>query len=105
VNENSAIENIRAPQGSDSRIPHLVLLRNHRGPYRDGMPLRTYGPIHFEDLDAHQFEYLIQGLVSDFKDRQSIEVTGRGGANGSIDIRAYEKTIGGEPSGSSARRR
>jgi len=52
---------------------------------------RTYGPIHFEDLDPHRFEDLIRELIYDFKDWQSIEATGRSGSDGGFDIRAYEK--------------
>lgn len=52
---------------------------------------RTYGPIHFEDLDPHRFEDLIRELIYDFKDWQSIEATGRGGSDDGFDIRAYEK--------------
>ena len=53
---------------------------------------RTYGPIHFEDLDPHRFEDLIRQLIYDFKDWQSIEATGRSGNDDGFDIRAYEKT-------------
>jgi hypothetical protein len=52
---------------------------------------RTYGPIHFEDLDPHRFEDLVRELAYDFKDWQSIEATGRSGADEGIDIRAYER--------------
>jgi len=51
---------------------------------------RTLGPIHFEDLDPHRFEDLIRQLAYDFKQWQSIESTGRGGADDGFDIRAYE---------------
>jgi hypothetical protein len=51
---------------------------------------RTYGVIHFEDLDPHRFEDLIRQLVYDLKQWQSIESTGRGGADDGFDIRAYE---------------
>src|SRR5690348_1759210 len=51
---------------------------------------RTFGPIHFEDLDPHRFEDLIRQLAYDFKQWQSIESTGRGGADDGFDIRAYE---------------
>jgi len=54
---------------------------------------RTFGPIHFEDLDPHRFEDLVRELIYDFKDWQSIEATGRGGADDGFDIRAYEKTF------------
>ena len=51
---------------------------------------RTLGPIHFEDLDPHRFEDLIRQLVYDFKQWQTIESTGRGGADNGFDVRAYE---------------
>lgn len=51
---------------------------------------RTLGPIHFEDLDPHRFEDLVRHLIYDFKQWQSIESTGRGGADEGFDIRAYE---------------
>ncbi|MEW8059447.1 MAG: restriction endonuclease [Candidatus Thiodiazotropha endolucinida] len=54
---------------------------------------RTYGPIHFEDLDPHRFEDLIRELIYDYKDWQSIEATGRSGSDEGFDIRAYEKVI------------
>jgi len=52
---------------------------------------RTYGPIHFEDLDPHRFEDLIRELTYDLKDWQSIEATGRSGTDGGFDIRAFER--------------
>jgi hypothetical protein len=52
---------------------------------------RTYGPIHFEDLDPHRFEDLIRELIYDYKEWQIIEATGRGGGDDGFDIRAYEK--------------
>jgi hypothetical protein len=52
---------------------------------------RTYGPIHFEDLDPHRFEDLIRELIYDYKNWQSIEATGRSGSDRGFDIRAYEK--------------
>lgn len=52
---------------------------------------RTFGPIHFEDLDPHRFEDLIRELIYDYKDWQTIEATGRTGSDGGFDIRAYEK--------------
>jgi hypothetical protein len=51
---------------------------------------RTLGPIHFEDLDPHRFEDLVRQLIYDFKQWQSIESTGRGGADDGFDIRACE---------------
>jgi hypothetical protein len=52
---------------------------------------RTYGPIHFEDLDPRRFEDLVRELAYDFKDWQSIEATGRSGSDEGIDIRGYER--------------
>ena len=52
---------------------------------------RTYGPIHFEDLDPHRFEDLVRQLIYDFKEWQTIEATGRSGNDEGFDIRAYEK--------------
>ena len=52
---------------------------------------RTYGPIHFEDLDPHRFEDLVRELIYDYKDWQAIEATGRSGNDGGFDVRAYEK--------------
>lgn len=51
---------------------------------------RTLGPIHFEDLDPHRFEDLVRQLTYDFRQWQTIESTGRGGADDGFDIRAYE---------------
>lgn len=55
---------------------------------------RTFGPIHFEDLDPHRFEDLIRELVYDYKDWQSIEATGRSGSDDGFDIRGFEKVSG-----------
>lgn len=52
---------------------------------------RTYGPIHFEDLDPKRFEDLVRELVYDLKEWQAIEATGRSGSDDGFDIRAYEK--------------
>lgn len=58
---------------------------------------RTYGPIHFEDLDPHRFEDLVRELIYDYKDWQTIEATGRSGNDGGFDIRAYEKIYKAPP--------
>ena len=58
---------------------------------------RTYGPIHFEDLDAHRFEDLIRELIYDYKIWQSIEGTGRSGGDDGFDIRAYERLADSAP--------
>ncbi len=60
-------------------------------PKRKTAVTRTYGPIHFEDLDPHRFEDLIRELIYDYRDWQSIEATGRSGSDDGFDIRAYEK--------------
>lgn len=52
---------------------------------------RTYGPIHFEDLEPHRFEDLVRELIYDYKDWQTIEATGRSGNDEGFDVRAYEK--------------
>jgi hypothetical protein len=52
---------------------------------------RTYGPIHFEDLDPHRFEDLVRELIYDYRDWQNIEATGRSGNDGGFDIRAFER--------------
>lgn len=52
---------------------------------------RTYGPIHFEDLDPKRFEDLVRQLIYDFKDWKTIEGVGRAGDDSGFDIRAYEK--------------
>lgn len=49
---------------------------------------RTLGQIHFEDLELHRFEDLLRQLIYDYKDWQSIEATGCGGADDGYDIRA-----------------
>ena len=58
-----------------------------------GKPIvsRTFGPIHFEDLDPHRFEDLVRELIYDFRDWQSIEATGRSGDDAGFDIRAFER--------------
>lgn len=58
----------------------------------DPMPSisRTYGPIHFEDLEPHRFEDLVRQLIYDFRPWQQIEATGRAGSDESFDVRAFE---------------
>ncbi len=56
-----------------------------------GTPTKTTNPIHFEDLDPKRFEDLVRELIYDFKDWQSIESTGKSGADDGFDIRAYER--------------
>lgn len=58
----------------------------------EAKPTRTTNPIHFEDLDPKRFEDLVRELIYDFRDWQTIEATGKGGADDGFDIRAYERT-------------
>lgn len=58
----------------------------------EAKPTRTTNPIHFEDLDPKRFEDLVRELIYDFRDWQTIEVTGKGGDDDGFDIRAYERT-------------
>ena len=51
---------------------------------------RTMGPIHFEDLEPHRFEDLARQLIYDLRQWQSIESTGRGGADDGFDVRGFE---------------
>jgi hypothetical protein len=51
---------------------------------------RTLNPLHFEDLEPHRFEDLVRQLIYDFRHWQSIEATGRLGADEGLDIRAFE---------------
>lgn len=51
---------------------------------------RTFGPIHFEDLEPHRFESLVRQLIYDFRDWQSIEATGAAGTDDGFDARAWE---------------
>src|SRR5665213_3432517 len=63
---------------------------------------RTFGPIHFEDLEPHRFEDLIRELAYDYKDWQTIEATGRSGSDEGFDIRAYERVVREQPVDSEA---
>jgi len=42
---------------------------------------KILGPLHFEDLEPHRFEDLVRELVYELRDWQSIEATGRRGAD------------------------
>lgn len=52
---------------------------------------RTYGLIHFEDLDPHRFEDLVRELIYDYKDWLTIKATGKSGNDSGFDVRVYEK--------------
>ncbi len=51
---------------------------------------RTVNPLHFEDLEPHQFEDLARQLVYDFKDWRQLEATGRAGSDDGFDVRGWE---------------
>lgn len=51
---------------------------------------RTINPIHFEDLEPHRFEDLVRQIIYDFKSWQTLEATGRAGADEGFDIRGIE---------------
>ena len=57
---------------------------------------RTYGPLHFGDLEPHRFEDLIRQLAFEHRAWVRIEATGRSGAERGFDIRAEEELEGGE---------
>lgn len=54
---------------------------------------KTYGPIHFEDLDPHRFEDLVRELIYDFRDWQSIEATGRTGSDEGLIFEHTRKSL------------
>jgi hypothetical protein len=56
-------------------------------------PTRTFGPLHFEDLEPHRFEDLVRQLVYDFRQWRSLEGLGRTGSDAGIDIRAVEMAL------------
>ena len=47
-------------------------------------------PLPFSDLEPHRFEDLVRQLAYDLRRWKSLEATGRGGADGGVDIRAIE---------------
>lgn len=51
---------------------------------------RTFGPLHFEDLDPKRFEDLARQLIYDFRNWYKLEATGRGGDDDGFDARAIE---------------
>lgn len=51
---------------------------------------RTYGPLHFEDLDAKRFEDLVRQLAYEFRPWRKLEPTGRGGSDDGFDVRGLE---------------
>ena len=53
-------------------------------------PTRTLNPLPFSDLEPHRFEDLVRQLAYDLRRWKSLEATGRGGADGGVDIRAIE---------------
>jgi hypothetical protein len=57
-------------------------------------PTKTTNPLHFEDLEPHQFEDLIRQLVQDFRSWDKLEPTGRLGADEGYDARGIEVVTG-----------
>lgn len=51
---------------------------------------RTYGPLHFEDLEPRRFEDLVRQLVYDFRPWRMLEATGRAGSDDGFDARGFE---------------
>lgn len=51
---------------------------------------RTFGPLHFEDLEPKRFEDLVRQLIYDFKNWRRLEATGRAGSDDGFDARGYE---------------
>lgn len=52
---------------------------------------RTYGQLHFEDLDPHRFEDLVRQIAFNFRNWSALEAIGRSGADGGADTRAVER--------------
>ena len=51
---------------------------------------RTFGPLHFEDLEPKRFEDLARQLIYDYKPWRRLEATGRAGSDDGFDARGYE---------------
>ncbi len=51
---------------------------------------RTFGPLHFEDLEPHRFEDLVRQLAYDFRPWRQLEATGRSGSDDGFDVRGIE---------------
>ena len=54
---------------------------------------RTFGPLHFEDLDPSRFEDLLRQVIYDFRPWRSLEATGRAGSDSGFDARGFEITV------------
>jgi Restriction endonuclease len=53
---------------------------------------RTFGSLHFEDLEPRRFEDLVRQLVYDFRPWRALEATGRSGSDEGFDARGFEIT-------------
>lgn len=51
---------------------------------------RTFGPLHFEDLEPRRFEDLVRQLIYDFRQWRMLEATGRAGSDDGFDARGFE---------------
>lgn len=58
---------------------------------------RTTGPLHFEDLEPKRFEDLVRQLAYDFRNWNTLEATGKSGADEGFDIRGREIIQPDEP--------
>ncbi|HRN87407.1 hypothetical protein [Hyphomicrobium sp.] len=56
-------------------------------------PVRTTGPLHFEDLEPHRFEDLVRRIVYDFRPWTQLEATGRAGSDDGFDARGFEPVL------------
>ena len=54
--------------------------------------MRTFAPLHFEDLEPRRFEYLVRQLVYDFRQWRMLEATGRAGSDDGFDARGFKIT-------------
>lgn len=53
-------------------------------------PMRTFSPLHFEDLEPRRFEDLVRQLAYDFRQWRMLEATGRAGSDDGFDARGFE---------------
>jgi hypothetical protein len=52
--------------------------------------MRTFAPLHFEDLEPRRFEDLVRQLAYDLRQWRMLEATGRAGSDGGFDARGFE---------------
>jgi len=54
---------------------------------------RSYGALHFEDLEPKRFEDLVRQVAYDFRPWRKLEATGRSGSDDGFDARGYEAVV------------